>query len=38
MVVEGLQIDDVTYFPSVGVCEIGHIKESYNALEGIVRK
>lgn len=38
MVVENLQIGDVTYFPSVGVCEIGHIREVYTALEHIVRQ
>lgn len=38
MVVESLQIDDITYFPSVGVCEIGHIREIYPELENIVRQ
>lgn len=38
MTVESLQPRDVTYFPSVGVCEIGHTKELYNDLEGIVQR
>lgn len=38
MVVESLQRDDRTYFPSIGVCEIGHLKEVYTGLEQTVDK
>lgn len=38
MVVESLQINELTYFPSVGVCEIGHMREVYSELEQVVRK
>lgn len=36
MVVESLQPQDITYFPSVGVCELGHTKEPYDHLDVIV--
>lgn len=38
LVVENLQRDDVTYFPSIGVCEIGHMREVYKELETIVQQ
>lgn len=36
MVIESLQLDDETYFPSIGICEMGHTKEVYDNLEHIV--
>ncbi|XP_031631442.1 pickpocket protein 19-like [Contarinia nasturtii] len=38
MVVESLQHSDVTYFPSIGVCEIGYVKEDYIELDREVRR
>lgn len=37
LVVENLQKNDITYFPSIGVCEIGHLKEVYKELEMVVQ-
>lgn len=38
MVTESLQPNDRTYFPSVGICEIGHTKEQYEKLEQLVKR
>lgn len=38
MVVENLQVNDITYFPSIGVCEIGHMRGVYKELEAVVQK
>jgi acid-sensing ion channel, other len=36
MVVENVNPQDVTYFPSVGICEMGYSKEMYPRLEEII--
>lgn len=37
LVVETLLPNDITYFPSVGLCEIGFVKETYAELETEVK-
>jgi acid-sensing ion channel, other len=36
MVVETVNPQDVNYFPSVGICEMGYSKEIYSRLEDII--
>lgn len=38
MVVESLQPEDTTSFPSLAVCEMGNIKDEYPYLEGFADK
>lgn len=38
MVVDSLRPQELTHFPSVGVCEMGNTKQLYNNLEGIVER
>lgn len=38
MVVESVPLGTVVDFPSVGVCEVGNMKEIYSGLEETVEK
>lgn len=38
MVVEPVPAETVVDFPSVGVCEIGHLKEPYPGIEEAVNR
>lgn len=38
MVVEPVPIGILIDFPSIGVCEVGHMKEVYSGLEETVEK
>lgn len=37
MLIENVRTQDVTSFPSIGICEMGYAKQQYEALEKIIR-